>query len=262
MKPTFLFIGAGQMATAMIKGLHNDVHIIASNKKNHQQLDYLHSTYGVDTTTNWKQAVPSCDVVILAIPPQAHKEILQELAHCITNQLVITVAGGIGLQLLQEMLPENTSISWVMPNTASEVKQSISLYTYSNVLPEGHQQLLHTFLDGIGESVQCTEEQILNLTAVTGSAPAFVYEFANALEEVSMSFGISKEQAKTLVAQMIFGSAMMLKGEKDSIALRNDVTSPGGSTAAGIQTLEEGQFSKLIQAAVHNTNKKAGELAK
>lgn len=260
MKPNFLFIGAGQMATAMIKGLYKDINITVSNKSNIEKLKFLQDNYQVQITTNWKSEVAHHDVIVLAIPPSAHKDILVELTEIISGQLVITVAGGIGLQLLEDLLPSSTPIAWVMPNTAAEINQSISLYTH-NELSNTTKEHLQIFLDGIGTSVHCTEEQIINLTAITGSAPAFVYEFASALIHVAMSHGLDKKHSQSLVAQMILGSASMLQGESEAITLRNDVTSPGGSTAAGITTLEDGHFTELIQEAVHNTTKKAKELA-
>lgn len=256
----FLFIGSGQMATAMIKGLHKDIQITVANKSNLDKLNYLKENYQVSITNNWKEEIVNHDAIVLAIPPNAHKEILAELAEVISGQLVITVAGGIGLQLLEEILSTSTPIAWVMPNTAAEIKQSISLFTHHN-LTEKAQQHLQIFLNGIGSSIECTEEQIINLTAITGSAPAFVYEFASALIDVAKSHGVEGKHAQSLVAQMILGSASMLLGKNDAITLRNDVTSPGGSTAAGITTLENEHFTDLIKNAVHNTTKKAMELA-
>lgn len=255
-----LFIGSGQMATAMIKGLYKDIHITVANKSNLDKLNSLKENYQVSITNNWKEEVANHDAIVLAIPPNAHKEVVSELADVIDGQLVITVAGGIGLTLLEELLPIATPIAWVMPNTAAEIKQSISLFTYSH-LSEIAEKNLQIFLDGIGSSILCTEEQIINLTAITGSAPAFVYEFASALIDVAVEHGIDGKHAQSLVAQMILGSASMLQGDINAIALRNDVTSPGGSTAAGITILEEGNFTNLIKNAVHNTTKKAKELA-
>jgi pyrroline-5-carboxylate reductase len=264
MTHTFLFIGAGRMAEAMIKGLlhtsNKDTKIIASNQRDSNRLEKLQSLYGIETTTNWIGKVASSDVIILAMPPEAHDVVLEQLSLVINGQLVITVAAGIGIKRLQRSLPAGTSVAWIMPNTAAEIGQSMSLFTHEETLSSLHKELLQKLLDSIGESEFLTEEKIYQLTAVTGSAPAFLYEFALSLEKTAMKYGVSEETARRLVSQMVYGSSHMLKNGTSPSELRDAVTTPGGATAAGLKVLEDGGYSLLLEQAVEATNQRAHEL--
>ncbi|MFZ7911128.1 pyrroline-5-carboxylate reductase [Bacillus cereus] len=260
-KHRILFIGAGRMAEAIFSGLLKTSkeyieEIIVSNRSNIEKLKQLQHQYNVSTTTDWKQHVTSVDTVVLAMPPSAHEELLAELSPLISNQLVVTVAAGIGPSYLEARLPKGTPVAWIMPNTAAEIGKSISLYTMGQSVNEIHQETLQLLLKGIGTSQLCTEEEVHQLTAVTGSAPAFLYYFAESLIEATKSYGVD-ETAKHLVIQMISGSASMLEQTQNPANLREQVTTPGGSTAEGLKILYEYNFSEAIQKAVEATNKKA-----
>ncbi|MFT9846186.1 pyrroline-5-carboxylate reductase [Aneurinibacillus sp. REN35] len=261
MTSTYLFIGAGRMAEAIIKGLlrsaDGTLTLIAANRTDTQRRKKLHAQYGIKVTTDWKIYVAESDVIVLAMPPEAHEEILTQLAPLVTGQLIITIAAGIGVSRLQEALPPGTSAAWVMPNTAAEIGQSMSLYTYTEALTAHHQALLEQLLDAIGTAEFCSEEQIHTLTAVTGSAPAFVYEFALAIEKAAVRYGISQEQARRLVTQMMYGSVQMLASGSSPSELRDAVTTPGGATAAGLRALEQGGYAALLMQAIEETNRRA-----
>ncbi|KSU83316.1 MULTISPECIES: pyrroline-5-carboxylate reductase [Fictibacillus] len=264
MNTTFLFIGAGRMAESMIKGLQSakgqNLSIIAANQGNKNRLQHLFSMYAIETTTDWLHHVKESSVIVLAMPPEAHEAVLEQLSTVIEGQLVISVAAGIGLKKLENPLPPGTPVAWVMPNTAAETGESISLYTYADTLNENQVKLLELLLKSIGKSEYCTEEQIHKLTAITGSAPAFLYEFASALINAAAGYGISEAQARKLVSQMIYGSAVMLQSGVSPVDLRNAVTTPGGSTAAGLEVLNQADFKMLIESAVKATNEKAAKL--
>jgi pyrroline-5-carboxylate reductase len=264
-KQRILFIGAGRMAEAIFSGLLQKKadlidEIIITNRTNKQRLQEMKEQYHVTISHNWKENVKNSDVIILAMPPKDHSELLKELSPLLAEQFVITVAAGIGIGLLEEHLPENTPVAWVMPNTAADIGESISLYTVGSNVQQEHRVVLEEILDGIGQFEECTEQQILELTAITGSAPAFQYLFAEILESIAAEYGINQARARKLVIQMIYGSASMLKGGTEPAELRNQVTSPGGATAAGLRVLEEKGFYKLIKEAIEATNARAKEL--
>lgn len=261
-KHRILFIGAGRMAEAIFAGLlktsneHIDK-IIVSNRSNIAKLKQLEEKYNISVTSDWKQHIKIVDTVVLAMPPAAHEQLLSELSPLLTNQLVVTVAAGIGPSYLEEKLPSGTPVAWIMPNTAATIGKSISLYATGNFVNSEHQETLQLLLKGIGTAQLCTEEEIHQLTAVTGSAPAFLYHFAEGLIETTKNYGIDKATAKHLVIQMIAGSAAMLEQEQDPAMLREQVTTPGGSTAEGLKVLYENNFSKILSQAIEETNKKA-----
>jgi pyrroline-5-carboxylate reductase len=266
-KQRILFIGAGRMAEAIFSGLvqrkaEHIEEIIISNRRNQAHLDAMQERYGVTTTTRWQDHVAGADVVLLAMKPGDHLAVLQELAPLIEGQFVVTVAAGVGTRLLEDHLPEGTPVAWVMPNTSAQVGEAISIYTYGAHAKPDHKQVLEMILDGIGDFVECTEEQIHNLTAITGSAPAFLYRFAEILEEAATSFGVTSEQARKMVVQMLYGSATMLKETGIAPALlRDGVTTPGGATAAGLRVLEEQGLPNMLKDAVDATNRRCLEMA-
>lgn len=265
-RQTVLFIGAGRMAEAIFAGLLRRAdarigEIIVSNRSDRERLAELQARYGVTVTQDWREQIGRSTAVVLAMPPGDHKAVLAELAPQIDGQFVITVAAGVGTQLLEASLPAGTPVAWVMPNTAAMIGESISLYTYGQAVREEHREILSLLLAGIGESAECTEQQIHELTAVTGSAPAFLYRFVEALEASAVSYGLSADTANKLVAQMVYGSAKMLKQGTPPAELRDGVTTPGGATAAGLRVLDERGYAEALQDAVTATNARAREMA-
>lgn len=261
-KQTLLFIGAGRMAEAIIGGLVRNSKeyiekIIVSNTGNIERLNALKHKYPVQTADNWKQDAEKADVIVLAMPPSAHDSILKELSDVLTHQFVVTIAAGIGPSYLEERLPEYTPAAWIMPNTSATIGESISLYAVGKSVKPKHREALQLILDGIGQSEEFTEDQVHNLTAVTGSAPAFLYYFAETLIEAAKDMGIQEERAKKLVIQMIYGSSRMLEQEKSPSALREQVTTPGGATAEGLKVLYENHMAEMMKKAIAATNKKA-----
>ncbi|MDX8289401.1 pyrroline-5-carboxylate reductase [Metabacillus indicus] len=259
-KQTILFIGAGRMAESIISGLvksPNIEDIYVSNHRNREKLMDLENKYGIRPSLSWSSDAEKADMILLAMPPEAHPEFLKELKPVLTGQFVVTIAAGIGPSFLEEHLGRDVPAAWIMPNTASEIGESMSLVAYGQAALEHHKLMLKDVLDAIGESEVCTEEQVHQLTAITGSAPAFLYAFAESLIEQAETYGISHEHAVKLVSQMMAGSSAMLKLKKAPKELREQVTTPGGATAEGINVLVQGGYSRLIKDAVIATNRKA-----
>ncbi|MCD8501406.1 MAG: pyrroline-5-carboxylate reductase [Bacillaceae bacterium] len=254
-----LFIGAGRMAEAIISGLtkQNNVTIVVTNKSDDSKLLRLKEKYRVHTSNDWKQHVTESDVILLASPPSTQEKILTELSSIISKQLVITIAAGIDPTFMEEKLPEGTPVCWIMPNTAAQIGQSISTFTCGQYVNEKHREAIKMILTSIGDYEELSEEQVHDLTAITGSAPAFLYAFAEALESSAQQYGMAKDQARKLVTKMIAGSAAMLEAGYSPQELREQVTTPGGSTAAGLDVLYGANFEELIQQAVIATNKHA-----
>lgn len=248
------------MAESILSGLvqsSNVIDIYVSNHKNKEKLIYLQKKYQVIPSFNWKEDIEKADMVVLAMPPEVHVNLLHEMKPFIHNHFVVTIAAGIGPSFLEEHLPENTPAAWVMPNTASEIGESMSLVAYGKAVLQNHKSMLKHVLDAIGEAEECTEEQVHQLTAITGSAPAFLYAFSESLINQAESYGVSNETAVRLVSQMLAGSSSMLKEKLAPKELREQVTTPGGATAEGIKVLKEGGFDDLIKHAVIAVNKKA-----
>jgi pyrroline-5-carboxylate reductase len=254
-----LMIGAGRMAEAIVSGLVKQNNptlstIMVTNKTNENRLQELAKRYDVHTKNDWRTCIDDIDVIVLAVPPDAHDALLKELASHVNKQLIITVAAGIDPTFMEARLPQGTPVCWMMPNTSAQIQKSMTTYVYGRYVDNAHREIIHYFLEAIGDYEELTEEQVHELTAITGSAPAFLYLFSEALEEAALSYGISKKQARKLVTKMVSGSAAMLETEHTSSELREQVTTPGGSTAAGVDVLLKHRYSEIIQEAVKATN--------
>ncbi|WLD91613.1 pyrroline-5-carboxylate reductase [Alkalihalobacillus sp. AL-G] len=254
-----LMIGAGRMAEAIISGLQNQnpslfSSVTVANQTDERRLINLAKKYNVHTTTDWRDVINEVDVVVSAVPPQAHSTILEDLDSIGYKKLFITVAAGVDPTFMESKISEGTPVCWMMPNTAAQVKKSMTTYVCGRFVNDDHRTIIHHLLESIGDYAELSEEQVHDLTAVTGSAPAFLYLFCEALEEAAVSYGLDEKQAKLLVTKMISGSAEMLETGITANELRDQVTSPGGSTAAGVEVLEKGHFTELVQNAVKATN--------
>ncbi|MBS4196629.1 pyrroline-5-carboxylate reductase [Lederbergia citri] len=257
-KKHVLFIGAGRMAQALIKGLDkNEFAILVGNNGNEQRLRDIKETFDVEITTHWSQEIHKMDIIILALPPESHEVILAKLSETISGQLVITVAAGIDPTYLESRLPKGTPVAWVMPNTAAMLGKSMTLYTLGQHVSQELQEWIEELICGIGEFEKVTEQQIHELTAVTSSAPAFIYRVAEALEKITIESGVSKVQARKLVANMIAGSAEMLKTNVAPAELADAVATPGGSTAAGLEVLDTNHLDHLMIDAIEACRQKA-----
>lgn len=262
MKQSILFIGAGRMAESIIAGLYrknggNLENVFISNRNDSNRLEYLVEKYEVKMVADWKEIINEVEVIVLAIPPDQHPIILEQMNLLITNQFIVTIAAGIGPTFLETYLPEKTPVAWMMPNTAAEVGHSMTLFTYGNHVKVQHEQTMEFLLNAIGHSHYCSENDIHLLTAITGSAPAFLYLFVEAIIDTTEQLGVSRKVASELVSEMVYGSIEMLKTGQEPQELRSQVTTPGGATAEGIKVLKEGGFEELLKKAVLATNKKA-----
>ncbi len=247
-----VFIGAGRMAQAIISGLTNQSQwsIVVSNNGDVKRLEEIEKGFGVRTTGSWKEEIDEANVIVLAMPPEAHDTVLKELSLFIDKQLVITVAAGIGPSYLENTLPEGTPVAWLMPNTAATVGKSMTLYANGSHVERHHENLLEQILASIGTAEAVTEEQVHTLTPITGSGPAFVYQMADALLQPAKAAGVSDQQAKKLVADMIAGAAAMLQSGDDPKDLIDQVATPGGVTAAGLTVLNQHEFGATIKETI------------
>lgn len=256
-----LMIGAGRMAEAIISGLvmqkNHIFTITVSNNTDEARRLELKERYAINETGDWRTVVGDADVIISAVPPSDHERIFEDLSPLLNGQLVITVAAGIDTTYMQGKLPQGTPVCWIMPNTAAQLQASMSTFVCGDYVSSEHRQIIEVILSAIGNYEELSEEQVHDLTAITGSAPAFLYLFCEALEEAAVHYGVSKEQARKLVNTMVSGSSTMLEAGFSPRELREQVTTPGGSTAAGLNVLKEANFIELIGAAVKATNEHA-----
>ena len=262
------FIGAGNMAGALIKGLLQAGQckpddLVASDPVDAQtrRLKRLHK---IDVTRDNRALVKQSQTIILAVKPQAMAAVLDELrSEANPRKLFISIAAGFPLRRLEAGLGGQARVVRVMPNTPVLVGRGISVAVAgSKALPADLKQALKLF-KAVGEAVSITGEDLLDaVTALSGSGPAFVYLFAESLIEGGVRGGLPQNLAAQLAYATIGGAAAMLaRSGLTTRELRDMVTSPGGTTLAGLGTLETHHFREALIAAVEAATRRARELA-
>jgi len=259
-------IGGGNMAEAMLtailgKGLcaPDDVTVsdIDAARRN-----YLGKTYGVVVTdSNWK-AVVSGAVVILAIKPQSLSAVMAEITGQFDPaQLVLSIIAGVSISTLSSGL-YHQHIVRAMPNTPAQVGEGMTVWTATEGITEQQHESAVAILGTMGQQIYVAEEgDIDRATAVSGSGPAYFFLFVEAMVDAAIKLGLSRETALLLVIQTMQGSLTLLqKSGKEAGELRRLVTSPGGTTAAALERLDEGQMVPMIDRAVNAAYERAREL--
>lgn len=248
-----LIVGAGRMAQAIIKGLKQAdfTNVLVGNNGNVERLAAVEARFGVNTTEQWQNHVSDQTIIILAMPPEAHDKVLQELSEVVDGQLILTVAAGVDVSYLEARLPEGTPVSWMMPNTAAAKGQSMTLFALGEHVNDQHEYYIEKILFSIGQFKKLTETQMHALTPITGSGPAFIYRMADNLIKEAQKSGISEVTAKQLIAQMVKGSAEMLTSDlKCPQDLMDEVASPGGVTERGLQVFEKYHFDEMMREVI------------
>ena len=270
---TFCIIGSGNMGSALINGLiasgHSPERIIACDA-DRNKLDQLQKSLKIDVNTDNLSAVQQADIVILAVKPQIIKAVVEPLAAIIINRkpLVISIAAGITLDLLQQWLSNDTPIVRAMPNTAAQIQQSMTVL-FGNQVVSGEQNTQVTQLfSTIGKArFLATEDEMNAATAIAGSGPAYFYLVMEAMIEAGQAIGLPKDIATKLTLQTALGATNMVKQTLAETPLsiqdlREQVTSPGGTTAAALKVLDQGKLRELFDQAIKAAEQRAQELAK
>ena len=263
------FIGGGNMAGSLIAGLIADGWNPASirvSDTDTRQLERLSQRFPIETSSDNGQAVAGADVLVLAVKPQ----VLEGVAHTIAsnvsrvNPLVISIAAGIPEAALRQWLGDKTAIVRCMPNTPAMV-QSGATGMYANPLVTDEQRsIAESILRAVGIVVWVDDEAMMDaVTALSGSGPAYIFLFIEALQASARELGLAEETAYLLALQTVFGAAKMaLESQEDAATLRQRVTSPGGTTERAINTFQEGGFEKLVSKALYAAAERSRELAK
>ncbi len=248
------FIGGGNMARALIGGLKNNgfsmaaISVVESEATKREQLSH---DFGVHVTEQLP-SVSQADVIVLAVKPQQLRDLSIFLGSVLQNQLMISIAAGIRSQDLSRWLGGYQSIIRVMPNTPAQIQSGVSaLYALPEVTQEQHKQA-ELILSAVGKILWLEDEEKMDaITAISGSGPAYVFYFIEALQQAAIELGLNTEQAKLLSIQTFLGaSELAAQSAEEPTTLRSQVTSKGGTTERGIMTLEgAGVKSAIIKAA-------------
>ena len=259
------FIGGGAMGEAIVKCLltkkvavPQDM-VVSDISAVRRKL--LRREYGVSTLADNKMAVENADLIILAVKPQNLPQVIEEIKGLALNQLVLSIVAGATLSSLCQSL-NHSSVIRAMPNMPAQIGEGMTIWTATTETGQEQKKLAQTVLDALGKEIYMADEKYLGMaTALSGSGPAYVFLFIEALVDAGVHIGLPRDMAQELVIQTILGSTRTVeKTGKHPADLRNMVTSPGGTTTEALLQLEKGRFRSLILKAVTAAYKKAERL--
>lgn len=262
------FIGTGNMAYAMIGGLvnsekyHKD-HILASGR-NYARNNRVESDLGIKVFKDNIKIAEECDLIFLAVKPYAYPEVIKEIKEHLKDEVVIvSIAAGIKSIDLKKMLGEDTKFIRTMPNTPSLVSEGMSAICEDKSISQNDMDYIVDIFNCFGE-VEIIEEKLMHgFIGVSGSSPAYVYMFIEALADGAVLHGIPREKAYKMAAQTVLGSArMVLETGLHPGELKDAVCSPAGTTIEAVAELEKQGFRNAIISAVNKCSDKSKKMEK
>ena len=262
------FVGAGNMAGALLKGVletkrHRAAQVWTSDAEP-RQCHRLARAYGVGVAPDNATLVAQSSLVVLAVKPQVMDAVLAEIRGVVDRQLFVSIAAGIPTARLEAGLGPRARVIRAMPNTPALVGAGITVLVRGRRATAADERTALALFGGVGEVVRVKDEALMDaVTGLSGSGPAYVYRFAEGLIAGGIAEGLPERTARQLAYQTIRGAALMLQETGRSPEdLRAMVTSPGGTTLAGLQTLEARGFAETVTAGVQAATRRARELGR
>lgn len=260
------FIGCGKMAEAIIGGLIKSELVparqISASAKTISTVEKVKEKYDIYATIDNKEVAKEADMLILAVKPDLHKEVIDEMMDVVKKDaVIITIAAGITLDYLVTSFRRKVKAVRVMPNTPSLVGEGMSaICSNEAVTGEELQEVIRLF-QSFGKAEVLPEKLMDAVPAVSGSSPAYVYMFIEALADGAVQQGISRSQAYTMAAQAVLGAAkMVLETGKHPGELKDNVCTPGGATIEAVTTLEKQGFRSAVVSAMEACTQKSKKL--
>lgn len=263
---TLAFIGAGAMGGAIIKGLLNEElvtpeQIIAADPRE-DRIAELNEQFGIRTTTANLEAAEAANILVLAVKPQMADRVLSGLRGQVHHiDLILSVMAGVDIRWIAGDL-QNARVVRSIPNTPTQIGQGMTVWTAAHEVEEEQRKQAAAMLGALGEQLFVEDEKILNMaTGLSGSGPAFVFLFMEAMIDAGVHIGLSRQQARQLALQTVKGAVLFTQqsGEHPAI-LRNQVTSPAGTTTAGLAELEAAGLRTAVLRAVSAAYHRSVEL--
>jgi len=261
-------IGGGQMAEALIKGfiekeIFSPKNILVSEVVKERR-QYLEEYYALQTTESNQKVLKEREVILLAVKPQVMESVLSEIKEVINpkRHLMITIAAGLPLRFYEKRLPAETKIVRVMPNTCALVHKSISALARGAYVSEEEMALVERLFSTIGEVVRAEEAYMDAVTALSGSGPAYVALFLEALIDGGVRCGLPRPLAAKLAIATLEGTlALMKTTQKNPYEIKSMVSSPGGTTISALQVFYEKGFPGIVMEALYKAFQRGKELS-
>ncbi len=266
LKQTIGFVGAGQMARALAGGfvaggLAKGSQIRASDPSEAALEGFRAAVPDASTATS-NASVTDSDVVFLAVKPQFMADVLSDISAAITDrQLVVSIAAGVTLETLAAGLAPGARLIRVMPNTPCLVRQGACGFSLGQHATPDDAKLVAAMLSAVGLAIEVDEKQLDAVTGLSGSGPAYIFVLIEALADGGVAMGLARDVALKLAAQTVRGAAeMLVTGTAHPGELKDQVTSPGGTTIAGLKALEDRGLRSALMAAVEAATLRSREL--
>ena len=259
------FIGGGNMAEALIKGLETGgvpAATVLVSEPNDQRREWMRDKYGVAVINDNAELVRSCSLVVLAIKPQIVKKVLAGLGEAFAgDKLMISILAGVATATIEELLGGTPRVVRAMPNTPALVDAGAAAICAGQYARDEDMSQARQLFEAVGTVVTVEETQMDAVTGLSGSGPAFVYTFIEALAAGGVQEGLRLDIAHALAVQTVLGAARLVKesGEHPAL-LREKVCSPGGTTIAAIRVLEERGLRATLMDAVGVATRRSKEL--
>lgn len=262
------FIGGGTMAEAFIHGLLNAGLCLASDicvsdlKK--ERRAHLRDTFGVSVAGANAVCVDSSNLIVIAVKPQNMSDVLAELSTLETGgKLVLSIAAGITIATIETALRREVAVIRIMPNTPALIGEGISLWARGSYVKDEDVAHVKIILKALGKEIEVKEELMNAAAALSGSGPAYVFYFLEAMAMAGEQLGFLPAQALAIAIQTMIGAIRLAESSRQAPEeLRKGVTSPGGTTAAAIKVLEEQKVKKAIVDAIKTACERAEELSR
>ena len=262
------FIGGGNMGEAMLSALiKNKVTLakdITVSDADETRRKFLVEKYGINISGDNVTAITNADIIVFAVKPQVLANIMPDLKGKIKpEQLMISIIAGARVATLKNGLTHNAIVR-SMPNTPAQIREGMTVWTATREVTAKQKKKTAQILGIMGEQIYVGDEKFIDMaTAVSGSGPAYLFYFVEALIDSAVELGFTYDEAKLMTLQTVKGAVHLLsQSGKEASNLRQAVTSPGGTTAAAIKTLEDGGFRFLIAKAIKAAHIRAKELGK
>lgn len=255
------FIGCGNMASAIIKGIIKSNTIVPTDIYAYDIIQ-KDNVYGINFCNNENDVARACDVIILAVKPNTIMDVLGKIASDITSdKLVISIAAGKKIEYIESGLSKDTKIIRVMPNINATVGEAICAYTANNNATYNDKTITEKIFNNVGKVIYLDESQFPIFGVLGGCSPAFSYIFIDELARAAVQKGMKMDVALEIAAQAVLGSAkMILESDEHPYQLVDKVCSPGGTTIEGVCSLQNDGFEKAIHNAVNKAFDKDSKL--
>jgi pyrroline-5-carboxylate reductase len=262
------FIGAGNMAEAVVRGLLKAEAVspqqLTAADVDEDRLAWMKKTFDIEVTRDNTDLVASCDIVMLAVKPQVVQGVLDEVGGALgSHKLLISFVAGLTLDTLRSRVAGGTRVVRVVPNTPATVSEGMSCIASDGPASAGDLDTARSIFATVGKTLMLPEIQMDAVTALSGSGPAYVFLIAEALADGGVRMGLPRPAAAMLAAQTLLGAArLLLESGIHPGQLKDQVTSPGGTTIAGLHRLESGGVRAALMSAVQAAAERSIELGK